>query len=212
MPEITFNIEFRNQRFEDAAKGLKYFSQALEKDWDGAAKKLSVELRAFLDLVSTAIIQRNSNPWPGGTTGTSLSLRSGRSMQSIKDSIKVSGATFDTITGEIGGAWPLAVHEYGATINAKSKLLTIPLPAALDSRGIPLKKSARDWDNTFVAKSKAGNLLIFQKRGSQIVPLYVLKSQVVIKPRLKMRDTINAGIPYFVDKAVDAIVKSIIKK
>ena len=31
--------------------------------------------------------------------------------------------------------------------------------------------TASDWPNTFVARSKAGNLLIFQRRGTSIVPL-----------------------------------------
>ena len=51
-------------------------------------------------------------------------------------------------------------------------------PAALDSTGQPLQSSPRDWPNTFVAQSKAGNLLIFQRRGTSIVPLYVLKTSV----------------------------------
>lgn len=208
--ELTF--EFRNKRFNDAAVGLKYFAKALESDWDGSAKVLSKELRSFLDSVGEAITSRNGKSYPGGTTDNSLSSRSGRSMQSVLDSIKVTGTTFTDIAGHIGGAFPLGVHEYGATINAKGKLLTIPLPAALDSRGVPLKRSARDWDNTFVARSKAGNLLIFQRRGSQIVPLYVLKQTVTIKPRLRMGDTLKAGLPYFVDKSVDAIVVAIMKK
>ncbi len=48
---------------------------------------------------------------------------------------------------------------------------------ALNANGTPIKLSAREWTNTFVAKSKAGNLIIFQKRGRQIAPLYVLEEQ-----------------------------------
>jgi hypothetical protein len=73
-------------------------------------------------------------------------------------------------------------------------------------------KSARDWPNTFVAKTKAGNLVIFQKRGATIVPLYVLKTQVTIPPRLNMRTSLDAGLPYFVDRAMDAIVRSVMER
>ena len=83
------------------------------------------------------------------------------------------------------------------------------LPAALNSHGTPRTKGPRDWQNTFVAKSKAGNLIIFQKRGSQIMPLYVLKTSVTIKPRLGMKKTLDAGLPYFVDRAMDAMVRDI---
>ena len=65
--------------------------------------------------------------------------------------------------------------------------MTIPLDAALNANGTPKKKRARDWKDTFVAKSKRGNLIIFQKRGRRIVPLYVLKKRVRIPARLGLR-------------------------
>jgi len=66
--EVTF--EFRNQRFEDASIGLRAFQEILSKDWDGSAKTLSNELRSFLGQVVDAIVTRNSNAWPGGTSAT----------------------------------------------------------------------------------------------------------------------------------------------
>lgn len=210
--DIEFSFNFRNKRFDDAGAGLKAFAEAIGKDFDGSAQVLSQELRKFLDTVALALANRHGTAWPGGTTPQTMSVRSGNSIQSIIDSVRVEGSTFADIVGYIGGAFPLSVQEYGATIVSKGKLLTIPLPAALDSHGIPLKKSAREWNNTFVARSKKGNLLIFQRVGTQIIPLYVLKTSVVIPPRLGMRDTIETGIPYFVDKAVDAIVKSFVGK
>jgi hypothetical protein len=74
---------------------------------------------------------------------------------------------------------------------------------------VPYRRSARDWDNTFVARSKKGNLIIFQRRGVQITPLYVLKTSVKIPARLGMGQTLNIGIPYFVERAMDRIVKGI---
>lgn len=206
--ELSF--EFRNQRYKDASKGLAAFASALEKNWDGSAKALSAELRSFLDSVAEALATRHGKPWPGGTSGNTLSKRSGKLTQSIIDSVRITGSTLDSIQGYISADFPAQVHEFGATITPKkAKYLTVPLPAALNSNGTPKKRSAREWENTFVAKSKAGNLIIFQKRGSSIEPLYVLKSSVRIPARLGMGKTLQAGLPYFVDKAMDAMVKNI---
>lgn len=208
----TFELgfEFRNQRFRDAERGLRVFAAELSKDWDGAAKILSAEIKTYLDSVAAALAQRHGTPWPGGTGPKSLSKRSGNLVASIEKSVKVTGSTFGELEGHISAAFPGIVHEFGATIKPKkAKFLTVPLPAALDSRGIPIRKSARDWPNTFVARSKAGNLIIFQKRGTEIVPLYVLRSSVKIPPRLGMRETLSIGIPYFVERAMDRIVKGV---
>jgi hypothetical protein len=139
-------------------------------------------------------------------------MRSGAMINSIINSVTVSGTTFATVEGSVGGSAIAGVHEFGATIKPKSaKYLTVPLPAALDGKGVPKKQSAREWDNTFVAQSKAGNLIIFRRRGSQVVPLYVLKSSVTIPPRLGMRKTLDAGVPYFVERAMDSLVREIMK-
>lgn len=211
--ELTLEFNFRNKRFTDAAKGLAYLGKEISSDWDGAAKVLSVELRNFLDTVAAALVSRHGAAWPGGTGAKTLSRRSGGLVASITRSVRVEGSTFGDIRGYIGAAFPAHVHEYGATIKPKkAKFLTVPLPAALDSSGIPLRRSAREWQNTFVAKTKRGNLVIFQKRGTQIVPLYVLRTQVTIPPRLGMQETLNAGLPYFVDKVSDQMVKAMLSE
>jgi hypothetical protein len=212
---FTVEFEFRNQRFDSAATGLRAFYDIIAKDWDGSAKVLSVELRNFLNQVVDAIVSRNSAGWPGGTTATSLSKRTGGLVAAIQGSVQVTGTTFETVQGSIGapGVPYARIQETGGIIKAKNvKFLTIPLKAAMDSRGVPIMKSARDWSNTFVAKSKAGNLIIFQRRGAQIVPLYVLKPSVKIPARLNMRTSLDAGLPYFVDRACDAIVRSVTEK
>ena len=183
---LDFSFEFRNKRFKDAEAGFRAFARAIKQDWDGSAKVLSNELREFLDGVAEALAQRHGGAWPGGTTTNTLSSRSGAMVQSIIESVEVNGRTFDKITGQIGGSMIAAVQEFGATITPKTaKYLTVPLPAALDSQGIPKKKSAREWDNTFVAQSKAGNLIIFQRDGAKIIPLYVLKTSVTIPPQAR---------------------------
>lgn len=66
-----------------------------------------------------------------------------------------------------------AIHQFGGTIRPiNARALTVPLPAAT------LGRRARDYKNTFVAKG-----VIFQKQGSEIVPLFVLKKSVKIPAR-----------------------------
>lgn len=103
--------------------------------------------------------------------------------------------SFDVVTkGRDLNSWHMAefttspyakIHEHGGQIRPKSKYLAIPLDAARtaggDTRGGP-----RSFSNTFFAKSKAGNLILFQNRGSKKkpLPLFVMKKQVTLKPRL----------------------------
>lgn len=213
MPDFSLELEFRNKRWKDAQKGLEAFAKTLKGGIDGAAPVLGKELQLMLEGIAEAMAQRHGNPWPGGTSPTTLSVRSGEGIQSIRDSVKVIGSTLNDLQGEIGAKFPMSVHEEGATITPKkAKFLTIPLPAALNANGTPKKASARDWDNTFVARSKAGNLIIFRKEGTGIVPLYVLKTSVTIPPRLGLRKTINAAIPYFVERAMDEMVKAVMEE
>lgn len=152
-------------------------------------------MQRYLKYVADTIIKRNNKPWPGGTTDSSLSSRSGKAIRSIAQSLKVEG-TGSEVLGYIGGIYYLQAHEDGAVIRARrSKYLTIPLPAALDQRGVPLKRSAREWSNTFVIKSKNNNLLIVQRTVTGIVPLYVLKKQVRIPKRLGMGEALNRFLP-----------------
>jgi hypothetical protein len=65
------------------------------------------------------------------------------------------------------------IQDKGGTVTAKGKYLTIPF------KGV--KGNARSFDNTFVSKSKAGNLIIFQNLGKgKIKPLFALKHSVTI--------------------------------
>lgn len=212
---LTLEFEFRNRRYQDAEVGLRAFADVLSQDISRGAPVLSKELRNFLDTVAEALAQRHSAPWGGTVVSSSPNLqkRSGAATQSIQESVEVTGNTLDTIRGGIGGVSYLKTHEYGATIRPKTaKYLTIPLPAALNANGTPKKKSARDWDRTFVLQSKAGNLLIVQRNGRSLTPLYLLKTEVKIPPRLQMGKTLEAGLPYFVDRAMDAMVKELMKE
>lgn len=207
--ELTF--EFRGKRYMDAQKGLEAFGKSLKKGMAAAMPVLKKEMTTYLESTALAMKQRHSTPWPGGTGAKTLSRRSGAGMRSLIDGIKVEGTTYENLKGRITGLPYLRTHEFGATIRPKKgKYLTVPLPAALKSDGTPIKSSARDWQNTFVIKSKKGNLLIVRREGKDIVPLYVLKESVTIQPRLGLQETLNSGMPYFVDRALDAMTKAIL--
>lgn len=150
---------------------------------------VKIAMTKYLRLIAGRVAGKHNKPWQPGANNSRLNTRSGRGMKSVIESVEVKDGGPGEVIGLIGGVFYLATQEYGAVIRAKrSKYLTIPLPAALDSRGVPRKRSAREWANTFIKKSKAGNLIIFQKRAGGIVPLYVLKKSVRIPKRLGLRD------------------------
>ena len=101
----------------------------------------------------------------------------------------------------------VGIHERGGTIRPRrARYLTIPLPAALDSRGVALRARARDWPDTFIATSRRGNLIIFQRRGrKEVVPLYVLKKSVRIPPRLGLTRTLMMHRPQLLEDLRDRI-------
>jgi hypothetical protein len=208
---LQIGMAFRGRTWPTLEQGFKGFAAEINLDWIRAQATLKEELRKFLNNVARSLARKHGGAYSGGTKAQALSARTGKSVASILNSVVVSGTTYNTTTGKIGGDYPLAIHEYGGTIKSKGKLLTIPLPPALNKNGVPMRRSARGWQNTFVTRSRRGNLIIFQRRANGIVPLYVLKDRVSIKPRLGMRDELKTQTPYFVSKAVDAMVRKIMR-
>jgi len=85
-------------------------------------------------------------------------------------------------------------HEEGGTVRSKRPggYLTIPISTeyggrALEPRGSVKSKylDLRSVPNMFVQRSKKGNLILFEKVGTGIVPMFVLKKSVDIPPRLR---------------------------
>lgn len=210
--DAKFEFEYRGQRYEDARRGLEAVSANLKKSLPSAAEALKAELLDYLKSVAKAVADRNSGAWPGGTTDNTLSRRSGHAVSEIRKSPRVSGTTIDTIQGEVGGPFYLRIHEFGGTIRAKNvRYLTIPLKAALRADGTPILPSARQWARTFVITSKKGNLLIVQRNGKTITPLYVLKREVKIPARLGMRKELEKGVPMFADAAQARMVERMMR-
>lgn len=215
---LEIGFEFRNQRWRNAEAGLAQVGRITRKDFQRQGPVLNRELREYLNAVATALSRRHGGSWPSGTSpagarpGT-LSRRSGSLLRAISRSVEVRGTRVDSIVGTIGApGLPYGrIQEEGGVVRAKrAKYLTIPLPAALNRDGTPRRRRARSWKNTFVRRSKAGNLVIFQKRGQEVVPLYLLKPSVRIPPRLGMAATLEAGLSALVDDAMAAMARSIV--
>lgn len=213
MPEeVTIGFEFRNRRFRDAQKGVEALADELGASPRRMSRALRKELEKFLRAVRDALRQRHSTPWrPGGSPADRLYRRTGAGIAGIRTrAFMANPEDLNTLTGLVTVPFPLSVHETGATIRARrTQYLAIPLPTALDNRGVPLRPRPRDWDNTFVRESRRGNLLIFQRRGTGIIPLYLLKREVQLPARLGVQTTLMAGLDFFVDTAIDAAAKAI---
>jgi hypothetical protein len=87
------------------------------------------------------------------------------------------------------------VQEKGATIGpVKGSHLAIPLAAAKTSSGVK-RGGVRSFSDTFVRKSKAGNLIVFQRngKGEKPTPLFLLRKSVTIPPRLQYLESWQAN-------------------
>lgn len=212
MKRVTAKLIVSGKVFENIERGFEDIHERIEKGLISTSVPLTKIMREALQLVARNLAKTHSKPWNGGlvNNGDTLQRRSG-GIRNLARNIKVSRTASGTIEGQIG-LGRFAIHETGGTIKAKrSRYLTIPLPAALNGSGVPLKKRARDWDNTFVARSRRGNLLIFRKevRGG-VTPLYLLKPSVKIPARLGMEKAIiNDALPYFERKAFEVISAAI---
>lgn len=159
----------------------------------------------------------------GGTTPSRLRVRSGRlraSVISLKTEMKEDRVEGGISFGTVYGRAHVGPKGQVTTITPKrSKYLTIPLPAAMTKAGV-VRGTARSFmgkegvfGKTFIAKSKAGNLIIFgQKRiekgkrtgelRREIVPLFVLKKQVKIKARVHPEELIAWVKPKMIEDFV----------
>lgn len=136
----------------------------------------------------------------GGTSATRLAVRSGnlraqtRSLP-VKESpgLLESGVGFGTQYAQTH----IGPKGQVTTIRAKSgKFLAIPLTAAKTPSGVA-KGAPRSgmWGETFFARSKKGNLILFGKQVAQkgkqagqargnVVPLFVMKKEVKVRARV----------------------------
>jgi len=150
-----------------------------------------------------------------------LNSRSGE----LKRSVTSQPATVDgdDVRGYVGVGTKYGKVQFGKAgqvfhiVPLTAKMLAIPLPGAMDSSGTA-KGSPRDaaiFGQTFLAKSRAGNLIIFGKlnyvRGKKagqakgdVVPLFVLKNSVDV-PVTVTTESLRAYAQPILGKGMDAI-------
>ena len=191
--EIKINIDWENLRER--------------KKWlDAYIGKTVMKLVNTVTLATQKHIRQDLfGVYPGGTTATTLSTRSGK----LKKSVVNIPATRegDIIRGAIGIGTVYGRVHFGkagqvTTIRpVRAGALAIPLPAAMDSHGVA-RGSPRDksiYGETFLGKSKAGNMIIFGKllyvKGAKsgqakggLKPLFVLKQSVSVPSRIHPED------------------------
>lgn len=189
----------------DAATGLDMLAARFRESQDELGIPVSREMRRFLQEQMAELASRH-----GGsiTTSTTLARRSGKLMAALRRAARVKEtAKLSKVTGRVKLRSDRAVHEDGGRIKPTSgQYVTVPLPAALNSNGTPKKQRARDWTNTFMAKSRKGNLLIFQRKGGRLVPLYALKESVTVPARLGAVRSARDAAPIFAGRALSAMI------
>jgi len=209
---LDLGLRVGSRFYPRASDGFAALGRELNEAEKRLPAKLRDELRKHLQLISQQLAAKHSGAYPGGTSSNSLSSRSGNLVRSLKEGMRVSGTSIANITATITGTSYMFIHEYGGTLRpTRAQYLTIPLPAALNPDGTPKYVSARQWNNTFVGESKRGNLLVFQRRGRNIVPLYVLKKEVKIAARLGMREAISSGLDAYMLSLVDELWKDVMR-
>lgn len=100
------------------------------------------------------------------------------------------------------------IHEYGGDITpVHAKALTVPLEAALTPAGV-LRKTAREWDDTWLHVTDEGKALICHTAPSgDVEPLFILKRKVTIKASHWASKAITASLP-----ELDAEIQTLIDK
>jgi hypothetical protein len=165
-------------------------------------------------------------PYPGGTTASSLSTRSGKLKKSVVNiPAKLEN---DEVHGGIAiGSAYARVHfgKRGQTTTITPKIagaLAIPLPAAMDGHG-NVKGGPRDkaiWGNTFLNINQKGNAIIYGqalyvkgKKAGEVkgrpVPLFILKKSVTIPARIYQEDLFDYVQP-MLDKGMQDIKNGLI--
>jgi len=156
--------------------------------------------RSMIDI--EAYIKRNK------LSGQVLNVRTGNLRRSIHHRVKTAG---NKAIGSVGT--PLiygSPHETGKPAYITPTIaqwLTIPLEGARTAMDVG-RGRARSFANTFFLKSKAGNLLLMQRKGSDIIPLFVLKKRVKVIKRPYLRPGIIERLPAVRKYVVQEITKA----
>lgn len=186
-------------------KGTEKTRKQIKKAVKKAEAALQLLLQKYSFLWATYIRESHLQ---GGTSVSKLRKRSGKLQASTKP-LPVKKVKGNYKAGVRFGTRYAGVH-IGKAGDKKvirpvnKQYLAIPLPAAQTARGVARgrPRDAGVFGETFIAKSKAGNLIIFGKsvyqRGAKagethgkIVPLFVLKKQVTVPVRVSTKVLLN---------------------
>jgi len=197
--DFDFRLAIGGKEFADVSQGLNTVANSWTTSVARTTPQFQQELRAHLQVVAKQVAARHSG---STTTETSLASRTGEGVRSIEKGVVVTGGALGATVAAFLVAPHLVIHETGGVLKPRTgKYLTMPLKAAKNPDGTPKYLHARQWLNTFVGRSRKGNLLIFQKRGRRIVPLYLLLESIRIKPRLGLRQAVaTASLERFIEK------------
>jgi hypothetical protein len=138
-------------------------------------------------------------------------VRTGALRSAISSRVQQQGHTTLGTLGYLQGNAPYAsVHEgwpdnrASTTIRpTHSKYLTIPLIGAMTSAGVP-RGRARDFPDTFFAQPH-GHLILFQRQGTRVVPLFLLVTSVTIPARPALVPAMERALPLIVRDLTDAV-------
>lgn len=168
-----------------------YLERLDEKIWRAAKAVVARQSKAMTKYV----IARHLT---GGTSKDRLAVRTGHLRRTTKAK-PVKEEKGAIVGGTSFGAKYARVHVgprgKKTTITPKrAKYLAIPLAAAKTPAGVA-RGGPRDFPDTFVFRSKAGNLIIGQRRRDRVVPLFVLKKRVTIPTRVHPEDIARVFTP-----------------
>lgn len=145
-------------------------------------KRLFEEAGRYMTGTGIPLLFRRGGP------GWATVARGGKPLQDtgrLRDSIRARATSTDLVVGT--GLIYAPVHQHGAVIvPRRGKYLAIPLspPLTVSQRRT---MGPRDFPNTFIAKSKRGTLLVFQRTSGGVRPIFLLVKSVRIKQRRFLR-------------------------
>lgn len=119
-----------------------------------------------------------------------LGTQTGRLRNSLAIEVQKTGMG---VMGIMGTGIPYAAaHEFGTTITPKTrKFLTIPFPG--------IKGRALEYANTFFLNTRTGGLILFQRQGKSIRPLFTLVKSVMVRQKKWMSKSFFAAKDRMID-------------
>lgn len=189
--------------------GLDEMQQRLAK---ASAQLPALYTRIFTDQLTQAVQYARTRYLSGGTTVDRLAQRTGGMTQAFTSDVTQDG---QGATGRIGYLYRTppgaSVHEgfdgrTSTTIRPRTaKMLAIPIPGMAGELPGGPAGGPRTIQNSFIARSRAGNLIIFERTASGIQPRYLLRTSVTVPARPALRPTMVLYVPRIRDAVVHGV-------